>query len=85
MANTVALYYTLPWSQSEVVLDKDEWVICKSPTDYYAVWHRHDDRYGGGRNGPPYLARCGPTHCQDCSEPVPIETQGFLNLTNWKR
>ena len=85
MSQYVALYSKVPWSQAEFVLDQGEWVILKNLNGFHGLWHRHDDKYGGGRNGPPYLARCGPTHCQDCPEPVPLETRGFLELVNWER
>ena len=81
----IALYRKLPVSNARVVLDKGEWVVIQSYTGFHSLWHRHDDRYGGGRNGPPYLARCDVTRCLDCPAPVPVETQGFLELANWER
>jgi hypothetical protein len=85
MACYVTLYHQVAWSEGEVVFDKEEWVVVRGTTGLHGVWHRHDDKYGGGRNGPPYLARCSPTHCQDCPDaPIPKELEGFNNLLNWK-
>ena len=81
---TVALNYQIAWCEGKVVFDKEEWVVIRTTLGLHGVWHRHDDKYGGGRNGPPYLARAAGTHCQDCPASVPDELQGFTHLLNWR-
>ena len=84
MDRTVTLNYLVPWQDSELVFDKEAWVVVKSKLGLHGVWHRHDDKYGGGRNRPPYLSRAH-HYCGDCAEPIPDELKGFLNLLNWVR
>jgi hypothetical protein len=83
--DTIALYSDLPMPTVKVALDKGEWVILEYANGDRHAWHRHDDRYGGGRNGPPYLARCHTTECMDCPAVIPVEMQGFINLLKWER
>jgi hypothetical protein len=82
--STIALYTALS-PGCKVLVDKGEWVILEYYNGHRAIWHRHDDRYGGSRNGPPYIARTDRTECLDCPAVIPDKLQGFVELLNWER
>ncbi len=85
MRRFIPMYHELAHNMGEVALDQGEWVLMMSDTGTFGVFHRHDDRYGGGRNGPPYIAACSRFSCRDCPSIIPTEMQGFLELANWER